>query len=306
MTDPEITQDLSGVSPSAGTGAPAIAQDPAIAGGPVTVAPRRRRRRAVVPLAAVIALGLAAGLVVWAPWTPPPVLRPAGLAAVQSTVNSVAFRWSRPPSGPLPDKYLIMNDGSVAASVAGTANSYRQARLDPATSYQYGVVAVRGGKHSPRSALLALSTRTPPVAQARLQGPWDVEVKNVGPARGGRNGSVSWNFRPVCKAGACDVILRGQAGGASSSFKVKLTRTGRVYSGQAVTSAHPCGSGANSVPDPTTLKIRIRVTGAVGEYRVWAVSRWAGTMVGSYQYVSASTFYCPALTYRTSLTGSPA
>jgi hypothetical protein len=254
----------------------------------------------------VIALGLAAGLLVWAPWTPPPVLQPTGLVATQSTANSVAFRWSRPPAGPLPDKYLILSDDTVAASVAGTATSYRQARLDPATSYQYSVVAVRGGKHSPESALLSVSTVTPPISQARLQGPWNVNVKNVGAVPGGRNGSVSWNFSPVCKAGACNVMLRGQAGGANQSFKVRLTRSGRVYSGQTVANIHPCGTGANSIPDPTTLKIRIRVSGAVGENQVWTVSKWAGTMVGTYQYVSSSTFYCPALTYRTSLAGIPA
>jgi Fibronectin type III domain len=62
-----------------------------------------------------------------------------------STANSIAFRWSRPPAGPLPDKYLILGSSTVASSVAGTVTSYRRASLTPATTYQYRVVAVRGG-----------------------------------------------------------------------------------------------------------------------------------------------------------------
>ena len=304
MTDPETTQDLS-VAALPAARPPAASQGPAFASGPGTALPRRRRWP-VVALVVVVVLGLAVGLLAWAPWTPPPVLRPAGLAAGQSTANSVSFRWSRPATGPLPDKYLILSDDTVAASVAGTATSYRQARLDPATGYQFRLVAVRDGKRSPESALLTLNTLTPPISRARLQGAWDVEVKNVGPVRGGRNGTVSWYFSPVCKAGACEVILRGDAGGANQSFTVKLTRTGRVYSGQTVASVHPCGSGVDSIPDPTTLKIRLRVTGAVGQNQAWAVSTWAGTMTGTYQYVASSSFYCPALTYRTTLAGSPA
>jgi len=111
MTDAEGTaQDASAASAPAAAQTPATPRDfvtehdPAIGQAPATVAPRRRRRWAVFLLAAVVVLGLAAGLVVWAPWIPPPVLRPSGLVAGPSTANSIAFRWSRPAAGPLPDK----------------------------------------------------------------------------------------------------------------------------------------------------------------------------------------------------------
>src|SRR5437899_9129463 len=87
MTNPEIpARELSSASVPAAPGPPASAQgpvtdrDPAMLPPPATVAPRRRWRWAVVALVAVVVVaGLTAGLVVWAPWTPPPVLRPAGL-----------------------------------------------------------------------------------------------------------------------------------------------------------------------------------------------------------------------------------
>jgi hypothetical protein len=314
MTDPEVTaQDspaASAPAASASASAPAAPwtpptpQDPVAAHDTASMAPRRRRRWAVITLAAMVVFGLAAGLVVWAPWIPPPVLRPTGLLAGPSTANSIEIRWSRPPTGPPPDKYLILSNGTVAGSVAGTVTSYRQAGLDPAATYEYHVLAVRGGKRSPQSALLTGSTLTPPISQARLQGSWNIDAKNVGPAPGGHNGSLFWQFSPACAVGACDVILHGQDG--VHSFKVKLTRAGAVYKGQIVASASPCGSGANSIPDPATLKIQLRVTAATGANQVWAAIAWAGTMVGTYQFVSSSAFYCPASTFTASLAGSSA
>ena len=308
--------DAEGRAPDASTAsAPAAAQtpsaprdfvaehDPAIGQAPATAAPRRRRRWAVFLLAAVVVLGLAAGLVVWAPWTPPPVLRPSGLVAGPSTANSIAFRWSRPPAGPLPDKYLILGSGTVASSVAGTVTSYRQASLTPATTYQYRVVAVRGGKRSPGSAVLTVRTLTPPISQARLHGSWQVYGKNIGHVPGGRNGYMSWQLSPACAAGACGVMLHVKDG--RFSFKMKLARTGAVYAGQTRASLGRCGRGASSIPDPATVKIKIRVTKALGEIQEWAATSLTGTMVQTSQYVSSAAFYCTASTFKASLAGNP-
>ena len=51
---------------------------------------------------------------------------------------------------------------------------------------------------------------------------------------------------------------------------------------------------------------RIRVTTAAGQNQLWAASSLTGTMVGTSQYVSSATFYCPAVTVKASLTGTPA
>jgi len=311
MTDPEGTAQ-SAPAAAAAPPAPATApenvtgHDPAIGQAPATVVPRRRRRWAVLVLAAVVVLGLAAGLVVWAPWTPPPVLRPTGLMAGPSTANSVAFHWSGPRTGPLPDKYLVLNNGTAAGSVTGTVTSFRQAGLSPATTYQYSVVAVRGGKRSPQSALLTVRTLTPPMSQARLQGSWGVYVKTVktiGPAGGRRNGYMTWQFSPVCRAGACGVILHGKNG--PFSFKGKLAHRGAVYTGQAVTH-FGCGSSASYTPYPVTLTIKIHTTKAIGENQEWAATSLAGTIVMAFHFVSTGTGYCPAFTVKGSLAGTPA
>lgn len=311
MTDPEVAgQSLPTAPVPAAPGPPGSAwdpvtdHDPAIGQAPAAVAPRRRRRWPVVTLIAVIVVGgLTAGLVVWAPWTPPPVLRPARLAAGPSTANSIAFRWARPATGPLPDKYLILSDGRAAGSVAGTATTYRQAGLTPASSYQYRVVAVRGGRRSPQSAALAVSTLIPPMSQARLQGLWNVYAKNFRHAPGSRNGTLYWDFIPACEAGACDVVAHVKDG--RHSFKLTLTHAGAVYQGHALVNFIPCGPRSNSIPDPTTLKFRVRGTDAVGEGQAWVAISLTGTMVGTSKYVSSATFYCPASSFKATLSGNP-
>ena len=310
MTNPEGTaQDPSVAATAAASQAPATAPDlvtshePAIGQAPPTVAPRRRRRWLVVLLAAVVVLGLAAGLVVWAPWTPPPVLRPTGLVAGPSTANSITFHWSRPRTGPLPDKYLIIGMDTAAGSVPGTVTSYRQKRLTPASVYQYRVVAVRGSKRSFQSALLTVRTLTPPVSQARLQGSWSVYARSIGPAPPGRrSGYMTWNLSPACAAGACDVMLHGKDG--PFSFKGKLTRKGAAYTGRAVTHFR-CGSAGNSIPYPVTLEIRIHPTKATGENVAWVATSFAGHLVLAYQYASNSAFFCPAATVNGVVTGTP-
>jgi hypothetical protein len=310
MTDPQgIAEGASAAAAPPALPSPATTpglvtgHDQAVGPAPATGAPRRRWRWALFLLAAVVGLGLGAGLVLWAPWTPPPVLRPAGLVAGPATASSITFHWSRPPTGPLPDKYLILSSGTVAGSAAGTATSYRQAGLTPAATYQYRLVAVRGGKRSPQSALLTVRTLTPPISQARLQGSWQIYAKNIIHAPGGRNGYISWQLSPACATGPCDVILHASDG--RHTFKMKLIRAGAAYLGQTVANLGRCGSGASSIPDPETLKIRIHVTKAAGQNQVWAATSLAGIMTGTSQYVSTAAFYCSASTLKASLAGTP-
>ena len=120
---------------------------------------RRKFAATVIAIAAVA--GVVTGLLIWAPWASPRLLRPGGLTAGPSTTGSVAFHWSRPATGPAPDRYVILREGKVIGSVRGTVTFYRQAGLPPATAYRYQVAAVRGGKRSALSSALVVSTATP-------------------------------------------------------------------------------------------------------------------------------------------------
>ena len=129
-------------------------------------------------------------------------------------------------------------------------------------------------------------------------------MKKLGPTSAGQSGSLWWRFSAVCKAGACDVVLHGHDG--FSPITMKLARAGAVYEGQTVDRGYPCGPGATAIPDPVTLKIRLRITAAAGISQAWVAAAWKGTMTGSSPYVSAATFYCTADTFAFSLNASPA
>jgi uncharacterized protein DUF2510/fibronectin type III domain protein len=278
--------------------------------GPAAATPPPRRRRAwavpVIAVAALVALGLLAGLLIWAPWTSPPLLRPAGLTAGPSTTSSVTFRWSRPATGPPPDRYVILHDGQVAGSVPGTVTSYRGTGLAPATAYRYRVAAERGGQRSALSPVIVLTTVTPPLSAARLQGPWTVSIK-ITRGASGLTGPKSWDetwlATPKCAAGPCDVRLSGGLNGYT--FKTTLTRAGAVYQGKIAGNVFPCGSRSKSFPIRSTVRIRVTVATARVDNREWTAGSWTGHMVVTAPYTASGNFYCPASRQVASLTGNP-
>jgi Protein of unknown function (DUF2510)/Fibronectin type III domain len=268
---------------------------------------RGRPRRAVLVavIAAVAVLGLVIGLLLWAPWQSPPLLRPTGLAAGASTTSSVAFHWARPATGPPPGRYQILHDGKVIGSVPGTVTSYRVAGLAPDTSYQYRVAAVRGGKRSALSAVLAVHTSIPPLAAARLQGAWTVHLKIVRGASsltGHKNWEESWLASPGCATGPCAVRLSGSLNG--HAFSTTLSRAGAAYQGRVVGDVFPCGSGSGSFAVRSTAKIQLSVITARVDNGAWIASSWAGTMVVNSPYTSSGSFYCPATQRTATLSGS--
>src|SRR5436190_7334622 len=76
---PALVTDPAVPAPARDSVAPAPVTDSAAPAEPAG-APRRRRKWAVplVAVATVVVIGLIAGLVTWAPWQSPPLLRPAG------------------------------------------------------------------------------------------------------------------------------------------------------------------------------------------------------------------------------------
>ncbi len=233
-----------GAGPGAGPPPGATAKPWPGAGGPSTSAGRRRRRRGRgrYLAVAVVLLALTAGVVIWAPWRKPPLLRPTGLAAGASTASSVAFHWSGPATGPSPDRYLILHDGKVISSVPGTITSFRSTDLAPDSAYQYRVAAVRGGKRSALSAVLTVNTKAPPVSAARWQGRWTVDIRITKGAealrgQGPKGWTEAWQASPQCPTGPCTVRLTGELN--RKAFKATLTRAGAVYTGTTTANLFP-------------------------------------------------------------------
>jgi hypothetical protein len=276
------------------------------AGGPP--AQQRRRRGWAVPggIALLVVVGLITGLVIWAPWKSPPLLRPTGLTAGSLTTDSVTFHWSGPATGPLPDKYLILYNGEVIGSVPGTVTSYRTTGLAPDTPYQYRLVAERGGKRSARSSILTMRTAIPPISAARWQGSWTVAAKitrGSSTIHGPKHFTETWLASPQCATGPCPVRLSVSING--HSFKVTMARAGAVYRGKTTKNVFPCGQGANSFPVRSGLTIRVKLTKAQVENQAWTAAAWHGTVQVSSPYTASGNFYCPAAQQTIALTGGP-
>ena len=297
------TTDLSGFAPPTPTPPHPAGPSPVTA----AAAARRGRRRWVLPVVVIAAvLGLTAGLVTWARWASPPLLRPAGLVAGPSTTSSVAFHWSGPATGPAPDRYVILRNGKVIGSVHGTITSYRDTGLTPVTEYAYRVAAVRGDHRSAPSSILMVTTRTPPMSAARWQGPSNVSIQIT---RGGAGleglpkgyWAESWLARPKCAAGPCAVVLSGTIGG--HKFAATLARAGAAYTGTTRANVFPCGSGSGSFPIRYRLTFRITLTSAQVQGRAWMASTWTGTVVMASPYTSSGDHYCVANSVTASLSG---
>ncbi|MHB1434003.1 MAG: fibronectin type III domain-containing protein, partial [Streptosporangiaceae bacterium] len=275
------------------------------AGGPGAGGPRHPAYRWAVPAAAVVVVAaLVVGLVIWAPWSAPPRPQvPVAVSGGQATTTSVLLRWSRPRAGPEPDHYLISRGGKIIKRLPGTARSYRDPTLAPASAYTYRVSSARGDQRSPASAPVVVRTVTPPVSAARLSGSWDVNLKIVSRSQGGNPavGTVlptTWQLRPVCPSGPCAVILSGNIGGGAYTphyFTVRLNRSGGRYTGIVTAHISHCGI-APEVEVRNRLTIRLRVTGAGVAGQGWRATSMAGTLSMYSPYTRAGAYYCPAQT----------
>ncbi len=260
---------------------PGWAAPPAAAPGTTAKQPSKRWRRVVAVTAVAALLGIAAGTLIWAQWirhpAGPQVGQPTRLTAGPATNTSVAISWSAPARGPLPTRYLVLRDGSMIGSVAGTATSYRATGLAPGISYSYQVLAVRGGSRSPRSSPITVTTTTPRVSAAVLAGTYTVHYKDVrtyGLAAKLTLRTDTWSFGPKCATGPCSVNLLGAVGGAQ--FTATLHRSGAVYRGKATLKN---GAVCGSVSYQSSLTIQLTVRAGRPADRQWLAAAWAGRLI---------------------------
>jgi len=214
--------------------------------------------------------------------TAPPVLRPTGLAITGRTKSSLAISWSNPASGPSPDSYEIVRDGTVIdANLAGTAMSFTDQELSPDTSYRYQVIAVRDGVQSPGSVAVKGQTVKPPLSAATLEWNNSVTYKmtSLYPAdpnwnhQPGNSWQDLWTISPKCSSGACDATLAGNYEG--NAFTSTLIRSGTTYSGTAVVKNYAyCQTQSDHLNGTLTIKITAESAGPHGTD--WVVTSFSG------------------------------
>ena len=238
---------------------------------------------------------------------------PVDLRTVAATVDSVTFQWSAPPDSPTPDTYNIIaaGDGSTIDSVPGSQTTYKLTGLDPASSYDFQVVAFWGDKHSAPSAELTATTATPAVSAARLSGSPDLQIKILTTGGGslttGMSWSDSWTFTPACSTGPCATALAGDIappGFATHTFKLNLARNGAVYTGKTVAHITHCGVEPNVVDVKDTVTVSITVKSGNADTGEWLASSWVGTLRIDAPYADAGQYYCPAQSTTASLSST--
>ena len=134
--------------------------------------PGRKRARWIIAVAAVVVIGVAVGLVVWAPWHKVPVA-PTALRAQSPTATSALVSWTPSQGGATVDRYLILRDGKQVGSVPASQNSYTDRGLTPGTAHRYTIVATSGTQRSVPSVATRITTITPsPVGLALGQETW--------------------------------------------------------------------------------------------------------------------------------------
>ena len=133
---------------------------------------RRRKTWIISVAAAVVVVGLAVGLIVWAPWHKVPVA-PAAVDAQSPTATSVLVSWTPSKGGATIDHYLIVRDGKQVGSVAASQTSYTDDGLAPGTAHLYTIVATSGTQRSSPSKAITVRTLAPsPVGLAAGQETW--------------------------------------------------------------------------------------------------------------------------------------
>lgn len=244
------------------------------------------RRTLISAAAAILAMGAGVGALLAAqPWVHPPVLRPTGLAVGFASTGGLSIDWSGPASGPVPDKYEILRDGRRVSIVAGTITRYTDKGLAPATAYTYQVIAVRGGKVSPASAVLSAQTATPPVSGGVLDwsGTVDFQVGDLSDInwKGPRTWTDSWAFTPACQTSKCAIKLSGAFHSYDFTATLEPSSAPGTYTGTAPLNnfwiCQPNGSGQSYQSD-STLTISVQVTGASVIDEQWVANSFVATV----------------------------
>lgn len=186
---------------------------------------------------------------------------------------AITLSWQPPPATAV-DHYELRRDG-IPLGGALTTTSYRDADVDPATSYTYQVVTIPSNGVPSQPAVLKVRTNAPPLEEARLGGSFLVRMRvtsSKGLAADPSSGSLMFRYDPRCAAGPCSVhwSVRGRGPRAS------LTRDGARYagSGRGAFLIRSCKGG--TIPERLQLTTRVVAGGPI--HRTWRATRIEGTL----------------------------
>ena len=258
---------------------------------------RRRTRRAALVTALVVALALVAvGIFLQVtadegdgatatgagpsptsepePLVPTPPAAPTALDA-EAGAFSVALRWTADDSaGPI-EGYTVYRNGTEVGTVgADETPGFTDDRVLPLVRYTYAVAAFGQDGVASEPTELRVETPAAPLADARLEGTFDVRIderSTFGYTSTGGDTTGGWTFTPRCERGACDVkvdqVFRGSA-------SVVMTQRSASYRAQGTAEL---GVKCGGTPSTSTYTIALDIVRAKTVDGAWRAVKIEGT-----------------------------
>jgi hypothetical protein len=223
---------------------------------------------------------------------------PTTFTSAEVSTDSAVLTW-QPPPGTAPDHYVVVRNGTDVGTVPAGTLTYRDTTLTPGSSYAYDIVAITEGQRSDPATGVTVTTRTPPLEQARLQGTWTATLTVTKPGqttlKKGQTAQDPWAFAPSCAQGPCPVRLSGSLAG--EAFTLNLKRDGARYSGSAKVNLVKCGETKVT----NTIKVTVTVTQGKAREGTWTASAWSGTFALSIPETRTGQYRCPAQSFEMSV-----
>ena len=203
----------------------------------------------------------------------PSLIDPTDLTA-STKAFSVKLSWTQPEGGTRVQSYVVYRNHSLVDEVPGDTTTFNDDSVDPGKKYTYEVEA-KAGELQTGFIRVKVSTPTPPLRDARLEGDFNVKftfVSSSGFQSTPKNFTAGWHFAPKCKSGACDVTWTDLT---EKTLKGTLSRKRDAYSGKESGQFFAtCGSHQVT----SVLSITFKVTKAKGQSGEWLATKVEGTM----------------------------
>lgn len=189
---------------------------------------------------------------------------------------AVTLTWSTSP-GAGADRFEVRRDGvPIARDLSQPA--YVDPDVDPGATYGYAVLGTAPDGAGTPPAGVRIRTNSPPLADARLEGSFLVDLAmaaSTGVGRGTTPSRLLFRYAPRCGSGACSVRWTVR----SQEPEGVLTRSGAGYRGRAhgPFMIRSCDGG----PIHERIAVTTRIVGAGPVERAWRATEIEGTVVES-------------------------
>jgi hypothetical protein len=225
----------------------------------------------------------------------PSLLDPIGLTA-SAKPFLVTLSWTQPAGGTPVETYVVYRNHSLVDEIPATNTTYPDDAVDPGKKYTYELEA-KAGDLQTRFIRVKVSTPTPPLGDARLEGDFNVTFTfetSSGFQSTTDNFTAGWHFKPMCKTGACDVTWTDLT---EKSLSAALNRKRDAYTGNDTgTFFATCGSHKVT----SSLTIDFKVKKAKGMSGEWRATKFEGTV----NHSAASQLGCVSSSATLKITGS--